>query len=342
MKNTLQEQLNQIDPLLRQHGHAIKEVVELYIQEKLGDNLHDLFNKQPALQSLSDWYNTTLDEMKEQLDNNLDQLVADQLLPQAFLSKLRSDEEYYMYDIHPFVLQYILWLYVHDKEFALKHAVPLYDAAIWGTLGYRLIDLDIDEAKSNTAELKMLSLLLIQKYEDELLDCFGLEEKYYRHLSRIKQEFIKEELRQLSLKFKSPCYQSGNMKQMADKAVHLFGCFALGLVRFGKTDLYDEYWNVFRCTFAPIQLIDDLQDMEKDLASGHYSIFINDQPDKITKAEEIGEETIANLYHEGIRLFEEARYCCKELNDYIFLLNIEKTRLRFNHHFLKSKQPIEN
>lgn len=336
MKNTLQEQLNQIDPLLHQHGHAIKAVVELYIQEKLGDNLHDLFNKQPALQSLSDWYNTTLDVMKEQLDNNLDQLVADQLLPQAFLSKLRSDEEYYMYDIHPFVLQYILWLYVHDKEFALKHAVPLYDAAIWGTLGYRLIDLDIDEAKSNTAELKMLSLLLIQKYEDQLLECFGMEEKYYRYLSRIKHEFVKEELRQLSLKFKSPCYQPGNMKQMADKAVHLFGCFALGLVRFGKTDLYDEYWNIFRCTFAPIQLIDDLQDMQKDTEVGHYSIFWKEKVTGEIHHEMISSETIKSLYNEGILLFNEARELCKKLNDFVFLINIEKTRLRFNYRFLSS------
>jgi len=338
MKNTLQEQLNQIDPLLHEHGHAIKDLVELYNREELFNNINQVFNQQPSLQTLYNWYNATLDVMKLQLDDNLDQLVNDQLLPQAFLDKLRSDEDYYMYDIHPFVLQYILWLYIHDKDFALKNAGKLYDSAIWGTLGYRLIDLDIDEAKSNTAELKMLSLILIQKYEDQLLECFGVEEKYYKYLSRIKHEFIKEELRQLSLKFKAPCYQPGNMKQMADKAVHLFGCFALGLVRFNKEDVYDKYWDIFRCTFAPIQLIDDVDDMEKDIQGGHYSIFINNKPDKKITVDDIAADTIESLYNEGILLFNEARNTSKELKDYVFLLNIEKTRLRFNHRFLMTKQ----
>ncbi len=338
MNQSLQEQLKQIDPLLKEHGHAITDVVKWYMQEKSDYDLNDLFSKQPSLQKLSDWYNTTLDTMKDQLECNLEQLVSEKLLPQPFLDKLRSDEEYYMYDIHPFVLQYILWLYIHDKEFAINNAEKLYNSAIWGTLGYRLIDLDIDEAKSNTAELKMLSLILIQKYEDQLLSCFGYSEKYCQYLSRIKHEFVKEELRQLSLKYKAPCYQPGNMKQMADKAVHLFGCFALGLVRFNKENMYDIYWNIFRCTFAPIQLIDDIGDMQKDIEGGHYSIFWNEKMIGEVNQDMISSNLIESLYKEGIQLFNEARNQCKELKDYVFLLNIEKTRLRFNHRFLMARQ----
>lgn len=341
MPTSLLNQLEQIDSLLLNHGSAIQEIITLYHSDQLGENWNEIFNKQESAKILSDWYNNTIDCMQVELESNMHEMVAEKIMPQVFLDKVSSEGEYYLYDIHPFVLQYILWLYVHDKEFALNNAKKLHHAAIYGTLGYRLVDLDIDEGRANSAELKMMSLLLIQKYEDTLLKCFGVNEKNYHYLSSIKHQFINEEIRQLKCKFKSPCYIQGNMKQMADKAVHLFGSFALGLVRFNKTDQYDAYWNIFRCTFAPIQLLDDISDMKKDLDGGHYSIFWTHKVEGEVHIEDLPYQTMLDLYDEGIQLFNEAREISKNLKDYVFLLNIEKTRLRFNHHFLNVKQSSE-
>jgi hypothetical protein len=45
----------------------------------------------------------------------------------------------------------------------------------------------------------------------------------------------------------------------------------LSLERLGKASLIEDYWEVFLLFGAAIQMIDDWNDLEDDLANGHYS-----------------------------------------------------------------------
>lgn len=331
----LSNQLIQLDALIAKHSNLIPEVVDAYLSDEnmVNQLFHQFPEKKMAFDECLDWYQNLLQLMESNLDVVLKDVSKQFSITQKLLEGLKHADEYYLNNMHPFVVQYLVWLYLHDREFVIKYATTLHSAAIYGTLGYRILDLAIDEGKQNTSEMRLMSMYMIQKYEDHLLNCFGHTAKNQHQLSQIKYMLINEELRQLQCKYKANCYQINDLKQMADKAVHLFAPFALGLIRFNKQELYTSYWDIFRCTFAPIQLIDDVQDVEEDVREGHYSVF-QSHKNPFSKMEEIPVELIHQLYAKGIELFTEARELCKSINDPVFLLNIEKTRLRFNTTFL--------
>ncbi len=55
------------------------------------------------------------------------------------------------------------------------------------------------------------------------------------------------------------------------KAVHGYLPFALLLQKSGKGDQIDDYLQFFYEWGAPLQIMDDLIDLEEDLKNGHYS-----------------------------------------------------------------------
>jgi hypothetical protein len=66
-------------------------------------------------------------------------------------------------------------------------------------------------------------------------------------------------------------YRLENPKDLGAKGANSVTPFMLSLERLGKAPLIDDYWEVFLLFGAAIQMIDDWNDLEGDLANGHYS-----------------------------------------------------------------------
>lgn len=321
-------------------GPGLIRLLKAYSEDSARENIFEAYPEfRSSLESSRQWYDQTLHEMMQVLEEELTLLVDKGYADATFKQQLMQNSEYYLYDMHAFVLQYLLWLYLNDAPFTIRNCTRLTRASVYGTLGYRLLDLNMDEQQHSDPSVQLLSRYLIHEYEYLLLDVFGRTDENITALRRIFNAHTDEEFRQLHCRGKQPCYTPGNLRQMADKAIHLFAPFTLALYFFNRAEKEPALWNIFRCTFAPIQLIDDLQDVSSDVHHGHYSIFFtkDDLPAGPVTTDDVVQQypdRIASLYTEGISLFDEARQICKSEEELIFLLNIEKTRLRFNHTFL--------
>ncbi len=119
--------------------------------------------------------------------------------------------------------------------------------------------------------------------------------------------------------------------------------YMLSLERLGKAALIDDYWEVFLLFGAAIQMIDDWEDLEKDLAAGHYSYVtlgfpqLRDQdPMKTAHLLRSDQARVRETYARSKEMISEARSILARLNDSMLVRLVDVTELRVDAFFRKS------
>jgi hypothetical protein len=111
----------------------------------------------------------------------------------------------------------------------------------------------------------------IQEHDRLLLESFEFNIADYELLSRFKQLYLMAEIKEKRSRFIKSPYTKEHPEDCGYKAVHAYLPFALLLQKSGKEDQIDDYLQFFYEWGAPLQIMDDIIDLEEDLQNGHYS-----------------------------------------------------------------------
>ena len=182
----------------------------------------------------------------------------------------RRMEEGYFRVAYPAIVMYMVWLDREGQQKAIENLGKIFQSTMLGVAGYMILDSNLDEQMQNPIEI-LLSLSFIQEHDRLLLECFDFSLADYELLNRFKQLYLMAEIKEKrSRLIKSP-YTIDHPEDCGYNAVHAYLPFALLLQKSGKENQIDAYLQFFYEWGAPLQIMDDLIDLEEDLKNGHYS-----------------------------------------------------------------------
>lgn len=182
----------------------------------------------------------------------------------------RRFNEGYFRVIYPVIVMYMVWLDEEKQQKALDNIGKIFSAMIFGVAGYQILDSNLDEGQTNPSEV-LLCLSFMQECDKLMLDSFGLDATLYETLHRFKLLYLAAEIKEKNARFKESPYTKDHPEDCGYKAVHGYLPFFFLLQKTGKQDQIDEYLQLFYEWGAPLQIMDDLMDLEEDIAHGHYS-----------------------------------------------------------------------
>ena len=182
----------------------------------------------------------------------------------------RRFEEGYFRVAYPAIVMYMVWLDREGQQKAIENLGDIFRSTMLGVAGYMILDSNLDEQMQNPAEI-LLSMSFIQEHDRLLLECFDFSMADYELLSRFKQLYLMAEIKEKRSRFVKSPYTIDYPQGCGYKAVHAYLPFALLLQKSGKDNQIDDYLQFFYEWGAPLQIMDDLIDLDDDLKNGHYS-----------------------------------------------------------------------
>ncbi len=182
----------------------------------------------------------------------------------------RRMEEGYFQVIYPPLVMFTIWLEREGQKKAIENLEKIFQSTMLGVAGYMILDSLLDEQEQNSAEI-LLSMSFIQEHDRLLLECFDSGMADYELLNRFKQLYLLAEIKEKRSRFLHSPYTLEHPEDCGYKAVHAYLPFALLLQQSGKADQIDDYLQFFYEWGAPLQIMDDIMDLEEDLKNGHYA-----------------------------------------------------------------------
>ena len=155
--------------------------------------------------------------------------------------------------------------------------------------------------------------------------------------------FLEAEIREKAMRGKASPYRLDRPQDLGAKGANSVTPFMLSLEQLGKASLIDDYWEVFLLFGAAIQMIDDWNDLEDDLANGHYSYVtlgfekidqIND-PKKTAQLLRDDKKRVRDTYTCSKEMIARSRAILKKLDDPYLVRLVDVTEARVDSFFLK-------
>ena len=181
----------------------------------------------------------------------------------------RMDEGYFRVS-YPAIVTYMVWLDREGQKKAIENLGKFFQSIMLGVAGYMILDSNLDEEKQNPTEI-LLSLSFIQEHDRLLMEVFEFNIADFELLNRFKQLYLMAEIKEKRSRFIKSPYTLEHPEDCGYKAVHAYLPFALLLQKSGKEEQIDDYLQFFYEWGAPLQIMDDIIDLEEDLKNGHYS-----------------------------------------------------------------------
>jgi hypothetical protein len=279
------------------------------------------------------------------LDANAKQILTDFSGPLGFdvttWKSLELKSEYFK-DAYPIYAFLAIWMEEEGLNNLLEKFENILRAAVFGIAGYGILDVNVDEKSSSPVEI-LTAQAFISEYETLLLKAFGVTEVNLEILHKIRSLFLRAEIKEKLVRGKESPYKLENPKECGFKAAHLLTPFMLSLDQLGKSDLIEDYFEVFFLFGAVIQIIDDWKDLEEDLAIGHFSYitlgyeqFLEyKKPKDMAKLLRNDKKHIRKIYKICKNLIANSQLILKDLNDPYLARIVEVTELRLDSFFQK-------
>jgi hypothetical protein len=224
--------------------------------------------------------------------------------------RLRMDEGYFRVS-YPAIVMYMVWLDREGQKKAIENLGKIFQSTMLGVAGYMILDSNLDVQKQNPTEI-LLSLSFIQEHDKLLLESFEFDTDGYELLNRFKQLYLAAEIKEKRSRFLKSPYTKEHPEDCGYKAVHAYLPFALLLQKSGKADQIDDYLQFFYEWGAPLQIMDDIIDLEEDLKNGHYSYptlgFEEELPSRLPSE-------MAALIKSDVEHIKRLQFVCKRLMD---------------------------
>ncbi|HLO18561.1 MAG TPA: hypothetical protein VK206_27265 [Anaerolineales bacterium] len=222
----------------------------------------------------------------------------------------RMDEGYFRV-AYPAIVMYMAWLDRDGQKKAIENLGKIFQSTMLGVAGYMILDSNLDEQMQNPTEI-LLSLSFIQEHDKLLLESFEFNMADYELLSRFKQLYLMAEIKEKRSRFINSPYTQEHPEDCGYKAVHAYLPFALLLQKSRKEDQIDDYLQFFYEWGAPLQIMDDIIDLEEDLKNGHYSYPTLGFEQEFSSR---SPSELAVLIRSDMKHLKRLQFICKELID---------------------------
>lgn len=244
------------------------------------------------------------------LDDDARRLLQKFSAPLGFdITKWKSNRLQYFKDAYPIFAFLAVWMDEEGLDDFVEKFGDILRAGVFAVAGYGILDANVDSNAPSPVEI-LTAQALIAEYETRALHIFGVSEINLEIMQRMRTLFLNAEIKEKSTRGKTSPYRLDNPKDLGTKGANAVTPYMLSLERLGKAALVDDYWEVFLLFGAAIQMIDDWEDLENDLAVGHYS-YVTLGSDKIHNLKN-PKKTAELLREDKIRV-RETYLCSKEM-----------------------------
>jgi hypothetical protein len=277
------------------------------------------------------------------LDDDARQTLKDFSVPLGFdVTEWKSNRLQYFKDAYPVFAFLVVWMDEQGLTDLLKDFGDILRAGVFAVAGYGILDENVDSDTPSPVEI-LTAQALIAEYESLALRIFGVSEVNLDIMHKMRTLFLKAEIKEKVMRHKASPYSLEDPKQLGAKGANAVTPFMLSLERLGKASLINDYWEVFLLFGAAIQMIDDWNDLEKDLAAGHYSyvtlgfdeLIVSGDPKKSAQLLRADTKRIRDTYDRSKEMIAQARAILARLKDPYLVRLVDVTEARLDSFFRK-------
>jgi hypothetical protein len=278
------------------------------------------------------------------MDSDAHQTLAVFSAPLGFdLTGWKSNRPQYFKDAYPVFAFLAVWMDEHGLDDLIAAFGDILRAGVFAVAGYGILDENVDSDQPSPVEI-LTAQALIAEYEQQALHIFGVTPVNLEIMHRMRSLFLEAEIREKYMRGKASPYSLDHPEGLGGKGANSVAPFMLSLEQLGKAALIEEYWEVFLKFGAAIQMIDDWEDLEKDLAIGHFSYItlgcerMIDPKDAAGSARRIRSQTdqVHATYDRSKEMIAESRAILDRLVDPYLLRLVDVTDLRVDQFFRKT------
>lgn len=277
------------------------------------------------------------------LDDAARQVLSEFSVPFALdVTKWKSNRIQYFKDAYPVFAFLAVWMDEEGLTDLVNQFGEILRAGVFAVSGYGILDANVDSDTPSPVEI-LIAQLLIAEYENLALHIFGISKVNQEIMHRMRTLFLGAEIKEKSARWKNSPYRLDNPQDLGTKGANAVMPYMLSLERLGKASQIEAYWQVFLLFGAAIQMIDDWQDLEGDLASGHYSyvtlgfdkIHAIKDARKIAHVLRADKKRVRDTYTVSKEMIKQSRDLLDKLNDRFLVRLVDVTELRLDTYFRK-------
>ncbi|MBI4926924.1 MAG: hypothetical protein HY835_04105, partial [Anaerolineae bacterium] len=258
------------------------------------------------------------------------------------LTSWKSNRMQYFKDAYPVFAFLAVWMDEEGMSDLVAQFGDILQAGVFAVAGYGILDENVDGSHASPVEI-LTAQALIAEYELRALNIFGVSQTNLSILHKMRTLFLEAEIKEKFARGKMSPYRLDRPEDLGAKGANALGPFMLSLERLGRAGQIEDYWQVFLLFGAAIQMIDDWEDLEGDLAAGHYSyvtlgkekLLDLKNPGKIAKLLRQDAEHARTTYRRGKEMIEQSRAILAALDDRYLTRLVDVTELRLENYFLK-------
>ena len=274
------------------------------------------------------------------LDEQAKEILKDFSTPLGFdVTEWGSNRLQYFKDAYPVFAFLAVWMDEEGLDGLLGQFGEILRAGVFAVAGYGILDENVDCDTPSPVEI-LTAQALIAEYETLALHIFGVSKANLDILQRMRTLFLRAEIKEKTMRHIASPYSLDNPKDLGAKGANAVTPFMLSLEQLGKASLIDDYWEVFLLFGAAIQMIDDWNDLEKDLAAGHYSYVTLGVPDiratapsQMAKTLRIDQTRVRGTYARSKEMIARSHAILNDLHDPFLVRLVDVTELRLDSYF---------
>jgi hypothetical protein len=205
------------------------------------------------------------------LDEDARRLMKDFSQPLGFdINQWQSNRLQYFKDAYAVFAFLAVWMDEMRLDGLVARFGEILQAGVFAVAGYGILDENVDGNTGSPVEI-LTAQSLIAEYEYRVLNIYGVTPVNLEILHRMRRLYLEAEIKEKLVRGQVSPYVLEKPEECGSKGANAVAPFMLCLEKLGKVDCIDAYWQVFLLFGAAIQVIDDWEDLEKDLRAGHYS-----------------------------------------------------------------------
>lgn len=277
------------------------------------------------------------------LDNDAQQTLKDFCVPFGLdVTTWENNRAQYLKDAYPVFAFLAVWLDEVGLSNLVENFSDILRAGIFAVAGYGILDANVDSDNPSPVEM-LTAQALIAEYETLALRIFGISKTNLEIMHKMRTLFLAAEIKEKSARHKTSPYRLDDPKDLGTKGANSVTPFMLSLEQLGRASQIEDYWEVFLLFGAVIQMIDDWEDLEKDLTVGHYS-FVTLGFDKLHEIKDskeaaqilrADEKRVQDTYVVSKEMIARSRTILAQLNETILVRLVDVTEARLDSFFRK-------
>ena len=282
------------------------------------------------------------------LDDQARQVLSEFSAPFGFdVTGWESNRSQYLKDAYPIFAFLAVWMDEQGLGDLLERFAEILKVGVFAVAGYGILDANVD--RNNPSPVEILTAQgLLAEYETLALRTFGVTPVNLEIMHKMRSLFLEAEIKEKLGRGKASPYHLDQPKQLGAKGANAVTPFMLCLERLGKAALIDDYWEVFLLFGAAIQMIDDWQDLEGDLAAGHYSyvtlgsdgLLERKDPKETARLLRGDKQRVRNTYAISKDMINQSRDLLNRLEDVYLVRFVDVTELRLENYFRKELKMV--